>query len=285
VLRDGQQYLAPLALAQAVGIGLGAAWIAGIAPGQRPARVTASIGLSDTGSAGTEVAGPGIRDAGTTGAGTTGASGRDRGTRRAGVALAVMAVVAPVVLLPGLAWGAAGRLQATAYPADWLTARRIIDGDRRSGSVVLLPWAAYRQPGWNGGDAVLDPWTKMLRRPLIWNDALRVGSLTVAAEDPAARRLTPAVAGAGLTEGAPVTGALVAAGVRYVIVDAGPLLGRAARAADRGCLAGQARLPGASVVLASADLVVFRLPAVAPAGDAGVVNNRVKGPTCPAAGR
>lgn len=247
VLRDGQQYIAPLALAEAIGIGLGAAWIARIATG-----------------------------------------GRERSARRAGVALAVMAVLAPVVLLPGLAWGAAGRLHATAYPADWLTARRIIDGDRRGGSVVLLPWAAYRQPGWNDGDAVLDPWTKMLRRPLIWNDALQVGALTVAAEDPAARRLTPALADAaladaGLAGGRPLTGTLVAAGVRYVVVDAGPLLGSAGRRADRGCLAGQARLPGASVVLASADLVVFRLPAAAPPGDAGVVNNRVKGPTCPAA--
>jgi hypothetical protein len=186
-----------------------------------------------------------------------------------------MAVLAPVVLLPGLAWGAAGRLHATAYPADWLAARRIIDSGRPGGPVVLLPWAAYREPAWNGGDAVLDPWTKMLRRPVIWNDALQVGSLTVAAEDPAARRLTPAMAAGG-----PLTGTLVAEGVRYVVVDAGPVLVSAAQPADRGCLAGQARLPGAAVVLASADLVVFRLP---PAGTRGA-NNRVKGPTCPAMG-
>jgi hypothetical protein len=42
--------------------------------------------------------------------------------------------------------------------------------------------------------------------------------------------------------------------VRYVVVDAGPLLGSA-----RGDLAAAARLPGARLVMASRDLVVFRL--------------------------
>jgi hypothetical protein len=302
VLRDGQQYVAPLALAEAAGIGLGAAWIAGIATSRQAARGAAVAGTADTGIAGSatgERAARGRGAAGTADTGIAGSAGRGgggqgHGGRRAGVALAVMALVAPVVLLPGLAWGAAGRLHATAYPADWLTARRIIDGDRRGGSVVLLPWAAYRRPAWNDGGAVLDPWTKMLRRAVIWNDALQVGSLTVAAEDPAARRLTPVLAGTaatgpGSTAGGPASGSaggpasgsaggaltatLVADGVRYVLVDAGPLLGDAARATDRGCLAGQARLPGASVVLASADLVVFRLPA----GQPGIASTRSAG--------
>jgi hypothetical protein len=89
----------------------------------------------------------------------------------------------------------------------------------------------------------------------------------VAAEDPQARRLTPAMAGTG-----PLTAALRAAGARWVIIDAGPLL-RGGR-----CLAERARLPGASVVLASRDLVVFRLPAAG-------AENTIKGPACPAAGR
>jgi hypothetical protein len=50
--------------------------------------------------------------------------------------------------------------------------------------------------------------------------------------------------------------------------------------ADR-CLAERARLPGATVVLASADLIVFRLPAKPT--DPGA--NPAKGPTCPAIGR
>ena len=78
--------------------------------------------------------------------------------------------------------------------------------------------------------------------------------MTVAAESERARRLGPVI-----TSGRSLTPALAAAGFRYVIVDAGPLLrfGRARRAA----LPRLARLPGAQVVLASPDLVVFRLPA------------------------
>jgi hypothetical protein len=56
-----------------------------------------------------------------------------------------------------------------------------------------------------------------------------------------------------------MTSALTSAGVRYVVVDAGQLL-RLDRQ-RRGRLALLARLPGAQVVLASQDLVVFRLPA------------------------
>jgi hypothetical protein len=266
VLRDGQQFIAPLALAEAIGLGLGVVWlITGLAaaargPDSRKARPAM----------------PHAADAGPAGSGARGAA----------VALAVMAVIAPVIVLPELAWGVAGRLHATAYPADWLAARRVIDAGPRPGSVVLLPWAAYRRFSWNDGEAVLDPWTKLLARPVIWNDALQVGALTVAAEDRQARRLTPVIAGARS-----LTGPLRAAGVRYVVVDAGPLLrglGSAASSSGRtghdtaggggDCLAARARLPGATVVLASADLIVFRLPA-------GPGTNPAKGPTCPAIGR
>ena len=159
-------------------------------------------------------------------------------------------LLAPVLLLPGLAWGAAGRLQAAQYPADWLRARQIIDGDRRPGSVLLLPWAQYRRYGWNHGEAVFDPWPRLVARSIIWNDALQVGSLVVAPESPQARRLGPVI-----TSGQPLTAALRAAGVRYVVVDAGPLL------TERGPrLAALAGLPGAQVLIASGDLILYRLP-------------------------
>jgi hypothetical protein len=94
----------------------------------------------------------------------------------------------------------------------------------------------------------------MLTRPMIWNDALRVGTTTVAPESESARQLGPAVTSPG-----PMTFRLVAAGVRYVIVDAGPLLGQ-----PRARVATLARLPGAQVMLASPDLIIFRLPAYPP---------------------
>jgi hypothetical protein len=216
VLRDGQQFLAPLALAVAIGLGALAAWV--LAPGVR---------------------------------------GRDGApSRPAGAALAVMAVLAPVVLLPGLAWGLAGRLHPVSYPADWARARQVIDGDPAGGSVLLLPWAAYRRYPWNGGEAAYDPWTLLLRREVISNDGLQVGNLALAQESADAIRLNRIVTAPG-----PLTRPLRRAGVRYVVVDAGPLLGRAGPG-----LAARARVPGARVVLASPDLVVFRLT---PAGGPG----------------
>jgi hypothetical protein len=76
----------------------------------------------------------------------------------------------------------------------------------------------------------------------------------VPAESERARRLSPII-GSGQAR----TAALVAAGVRYVIVDAGSLLGQDRQHPAR--LAALARLPGATVLLASPDLVLFRLPA------------------------
>jgi hypothetical protein len=219
LLRDAQQFVAPLALALSVGLGaaVGALIVAARAPGStRLVRGTSPA------------AGP-------------------------AALLGALALTAPIIALPGLAWGAAGRLQAVPYPADWLKARQIIDSHPRPGTVLLLPWAEYRRYPWNRGEAVFDPWPRFLASPMIWNDALRVGNATVAAESLRARRLGPVINSQG-----PLTRALTAAGVRYVIVDAGPLLRR--DGVQRGRLAALARLPGARVVLASHDLLVFRLP-------------------------
>jgi hypothetical protein len=218
VLRDGQQFLAPLALAEAAGLGALVAWA-----------VTAA-----------------------------------RAAGRAAAALGVMAVLAPVVLLPGMAWGLAGRLRPVEYPADWSRARQVIDGDPAQGTVLLLPWAAYRRYPWNGGEAVYDPWPRLLGREVISNDGLQVGNLALGQESTDSIRLNRIVTAPG-----PLTGALRAAGVLYVVIDAGQLLppGRPGWAGWTGVpgLAARARLPGAQLIMASPDLVVFRLTA-APAG-------------------
>jgi hypothetical protein len=158
-------------------------------------------------------------------------------------------MIAPILLLPGLAWGVAGRLRPASYPADWLTARQIIDSSPQPGSVLVLPWAAYRRYPWNHGEAVYDPWTKLLSREVISNDGLQVGRRTLAQESAASIRLNAIVTAPG-----PLTARLRGAGVLYVVVDAGPLLQAPASAA-----AGDARLPGARLVLRSGDLLVFEL--------------------------
>ncbi len=213
LLRDGQQFIAPLALAESAGLGAAVLWVLA-APAERS---------------------------------------RADGLAGATALVGVLALLAPVVLLPGLAWGAFGRLRAVEYPGDWLAARKVIDSATESGSVLLLPWAQYRRYPWNHGEPVFDPWPRLLSRAMIWNDALQVGSTTVAAESAAARVLGPAITSGS---GRPLTSVLLRAGVRYVIVDAGPLLGQ-----PRDRLADLARLPGAQVLTASGDLIVFRLTA------------------------
>jgi hypothetical protein len=219
VLRDGQKFLAPLALAEAIGLGALAAGVS------RSVRARA-------------------------------ASAR-RPDHLAGAALAVMAVLAPVVLLPGMAWGMAGRLRPAEYPADWLRARQVIDGDPARGSVLLLPWAAYRSYPWNRDQTVFDPWARFTGREVISNDGLAVGDLILAQESADSIRLNRVVTSPG-----PLTRALSAAGVRYVVVDAGPLLARTGTLAGRDAraLAVQARLPGARLVIASRDLLLFLIP-------------------------
>jgi hypothetical protein len=258
VLRDGQEYLAPLALAEATGLGAAVAWLHDSAAGQLITARTGRGWPARLGGGRAPMAEDASRrpwpdraaDTASPAGSGTGGAGRAPG-RRAAAALGVMAVLAPVLLLPGLAWGEAGRLRPAEYPSDWIHAARLIGADPRPGSALVLPWAAYRSYPWNGGEGSYDPWPQLLGREVILNDELQVGSLTLAAESRDSIRL-----GAIVRRGGPLTSRLAAAGVRYVIVDAGPLLtGRRADLSDR------AALPGATVLLASSDLVVFQLPA------------------------
>jgi hypothetical protein len=221
VLRDAQQFVAPLALAEATGFGLA---------------VAAALNPSPLAEAGLEHPGPFGHNAPE--------PARPVRPDAAGIMLTVAALLAPVLLLPGLAGGAAGRLRPAAYPAAWLTAARSLDASPACGSVLLLPWATYRTPPWNHGEVVLDPWTRLLSRPVIWNDGTQVGTVALAPDDPRARGLTSAIDGSG-----PLTAVLRAAGVRFVLDDAdgpGPRLA--------------ARLPGSAVIIDLPGLTVYQLP-------------------------
>ncbi|HXB46730.1 MAG TPA: hypothetical protein VNW50_03135 [Streptosporangiaceae bacterium] len=199
VLRDGQQFVAPLALAEAAGFGLVVARVLQL---RKPRWLAEGKAI-----------------------------------------LAGGLTVAAAAFLPGLAWGAAGRLRPVEYPAGWLAARKLINTDPHPGNALLLPWGAYRRFGWNHGEAVLDPWPRLLTRQVIWNDGVQVGSLQIPPEDPAAVAISSAV-----TSGAALTSRLEADGYRYVIVDAGishPFL---------------SRLQGCLLVFSGAGLDVYRVP-------------------------
>jgi hypothetical protein len=95
-------------------------------------------------------------------------------------------------------------------------------------------------------------------RQVIWNDGTvvgntGVGNLAMAPDDPAARRLDRLIASAG-----PMTAALRAAGVRFVVVDGAPLSAPDPRDA-RDTPAG-ARLPGAIRLYNRPELVVYQIP-------------------------
>jgi len=232
ILRDAQQFVAPLALAEAVGFGLAAAAALRTEP---PVRAGAPGAVKSDHPAHWDAADtvPGIPE-----------PGRPARTATAGIVLAALALLAPVVLLPGLAWGAAGRLRPAWYPAAWLAAARTLDAGPARGSVLLLPWATYRTPPWNHGEVMLDPWTRLLSRPLIWNDGTRVGDVALAPDDPQARSLAGAIAAGG-----PLTATLRAAGVRFVLDDADGPGGQVA-----------ARLPGSVVIIDQPGLTVYQLP-------------------------
>lgn len=140
---------------------------------------------------------------------------RVRPSREALWSVVGLLVVAPVLLLPGLAWGAAGDLQRSSYPDGWDDVAALVD--ERPGTTVVLPWAgSYRRFDWTHRRAVLDPAPRLLPGDVVVDDRVLVDDLVVPAEDPfvgevdaALRSDDPAAALAGL-------------GVRWVLVEGSP---------------------------------------------------------------
>jgi hypothetical protein len=122
-------------------------------------------------------------------------------------------VAAPVLLLPALAWGGAGRLAAVDYPPAFAEARAAMAADPAPGAVLVLPWHLYQPFAWNGDRVVLDPAQRWFTRRAVGNDDLELVGLTVPGEDPYGSRLGPLVRSA-----APLAPALPGAGIRYVLV-------------------------------------------------------------------
>jgi hypothetical protein len=159
---------------------------------------------------------------------------------------AVGLVVAPVLLLPALAWGAAGRLVAVDYPQGFAEARAVMAADPAPGAVLVLPWHLYQPYPWNADRVVLDPARRWFTRRAVGNDDLELVGLTVPGEDPYGNRLGPLV-----RRSAPLAPALPGAGVRYVLVH---------RTGD--WPAWSARLDGLDLVLDRPALALYRVPAV-----------------------
>lgn len=165
-------------------------------------------------------------------------------TARVASRWSVLVLIVPLAAVPTLAWGAFGALEAVPYPKSWTAARALIAQDPEPGDVLVLPFESYRRYPWNGHRAVLDPAHRYFAiegRQVIVNDTVRVGALTVGTEDPRAREI-------GGVLGAPSPN-LAAAGVRYVVVDAGTSEER---------LRFSRWLAGADLVLTEPDLRLYR---------------------------
>ena len=142
----------------------------------------------------------------------------DRLARRfdanAGRVVLVAAALLPVAVLPDLAFGAAGQLRPVRYPADWdAVAARVAAAP---GEVLSLPFEGYQRYGWARGVVVRDPAPRYLDAPVLINDALRVGAVTVDGENPRA-----AAVAALVDAGRPVAGL----GFRWVLVRKEPGVG------------------------------------------------------------
>jgi len=164
---------------------------------------------------------------------------------RWGRAAAAGMVAAPVLLLPALAWGAAGRLASVAYPDGFPQARAVMAADPVPGALLVLPWHLYLGFPWNGDRVVLDPAQRWFTRRAVGNDDLELAGATVPGEDPYGARLGPVVAGP-----APLETSLPAAGIRYVLVF---------KVADWAVFG--PRLPGLAPVLDRPELALYRVPA------------------------
>jgi len=129
----------------------------------------------------------------------------------------VVATLLPVAVLPSLGWGLAGLLRPVALPPAVAAVRSALDVEAAPGSVVVLPFQAYRRYPWNADLTSLTPWPRALDRRVVVSSDLVVatpgGERTVAGEDPYAVRVRAALADADPAR------ALAAAGVGWLVVD------------------------------------------------------------------
>lgn len=139
----------------------------------------------------------------------------DRLVRLGGAALVPavgLSVVAPL-LLPSLAWGERGRLEAVAVPPDLRRAASVLS-DAPAGEVGLLPWRQYRRYTWNEGRVSLSLVPRMVDQRVLYDDSLPLSSGRIAGESARSASVTRAIDG-----GTDPWDAVVTLGVRYVVVE------------------------------------------------------------------
>lgn len=128
--------------------------------------------------------------------------------------LVLAAAITPVLALPDLGYGVAGRLEAVTWPAEYSSVARLLDAQPDPGAVLALPWHAFRAWPWNDDRTVLDPWPRLVDRPVVVRDDLELSTGVVPGEDPMARQVGDLVRQDQLD-----AAHLRALGIRYVVLD------------------------------------------------------------------
>jgi len=134
-------------------------------------------------------------------------------TRQAAFVVACGALL-PVIALPDLAAGVGGRLERSDWPVEYTQVAARLNDRPDDGAMVVLPWHAFRAWPWADDRTVLDPWQRLVERPVVVRDDLELAEGVVAGEDAAAAQV-----GGLLEQGAFDAEHLRALGIRYVLVD------------------------------------------------------------------
>ncbi len=133
-------------------------------------------------------------------------------------------VLAPVVLLPSLAWGAFGRLEPVHYPEEWSEVADLLAAqpDLDEASTVVLPWTgSYRRFAWNDDRAQLDPAPRFLPGDVLIDDRVFLGSSAGAQVLPSETSRLRAVGAALDADPDAAAAELRSLGVRWVLVERG----------------------------------------------------------------
>lgn len=128
----------------------------------------------------------------------------------------VVLVVLPLVLLPSLAWGLAGKLEPVRYPAEWAEVHDLLDdqpADQRR--TVVLPFSAYQALPWNDRRAALDPAIRFFPGQVVTSDELALAKGVAVGGDSA----DAALIADAVRRGEPLGPVLADVGVRFVLVE------------------------------------------------------------------
>jgi hypothetical protein len=126
---------------------------------------------------------------------------------------ALACCAALVLTLPGLAWGAWGKVGPVRYPAGWATVAAAINNN--PGAVAVLPAGSMRRFSWSGPAPVLDPLPRWVRADVLTTGDLTISGVTVLGEGARARAVQR------LLLAGPDRSTLAGAGVAWLVVESG----------------------------------------------------------------